>query len=79
MTKKGDLCGDEGYKEIDSEKECKMEAEKRGFTYYGKKTDTSYTKGCILSGRVFFNTHSIGSRNANASPICINHGMLKYL
>ena len=29
LTKKGDLCGDKGYKEIDSENDCKMEAEKR--------------------------------------------------
>ena len=79
MTKKGDLCGDEGYKEIDSEKDCKMAAGKRHFTYYGKTTEPSYPKGCYRSVRVYFNTHSIGSRNSNVSPICINHGMLKYL
>ena len=29
VIEKNRLCGDEGYKEIDSENDCKMEAEKR--------------------------------------------------
>ena len=79
MTKKGGLCGDEGYKEIDSENDCKVEAEKRGMDYEGKETETGYPKGCYLDSRVFFNTHSVGSRQASSYSICISHGKLKNL
>ena len=84
MIKEGGLCGDEGYKEIDSENDCKVEAEKRGIFYREgyegrKRVETGYPKGCYLDSFVHFNTHSVGSRQEGSSPICIIHGKLKYL
>ena len=64
------LCGDEGKLDID-ENDCKKEAEKRGLglSLYNSSV---HPKGCFQIANIFFNRHSVGSRQSDSSPICRN-------
>ena len=70
------LCGDEGKLDID-ENHCKKVAEKRGTALTGFNppnfnldNSPNYPKGCFQIANVFFNRHSVGSRQSHSSPIC---------
>ena len=64
------LCADKGYIDIDEENHCKAAAEERGY-YFKTETESSYPKGCYLNKeKLWFNYHSVGSREKNSVPIC---------
>ena len=63
------LCADKGYIDIDEENHCKAAAEERGLVFK-TETESSYPKGCYLNEEVWFNYHSVGSRQSLSAPIC---------
>ena len=73
------LCKDDSYIEIDNKKDCKRAAEKIGVPFGSTETKKGYPKGCYVNGAVFFNTHSVGSKQKQSTPLCIAHGQSNYL
>ena len=65
------LCADEGYIDIDEENYCKAAAEERKLEFK-TETESSYPKGCYYNDYVWFNYHSVGSRQRDSSPVCRN-------
>ena len=63
------LCTDKGYTDIDEKNDCKAAAEEKGLVFK-TVTESSYPKGCYLNEEVWFNHHSVGSRQSNSAPIC---------
>ena len=64
------LCADLGYIDIDEEKHCNTAAEEKGLVLK-IRTESSYPKGCYLNKeKLWFNYHSVGSREKNSVPIC---------
>ena len=72
------LCKNDGYIEIDNKKDCKRAAEKTGVNFGSTETTKGYPRGCYVNGAVFFNTHSVGSKQKESIPICITHGKFNY-
>ena len=71
------FCADEGKSDI-TEEECKTFADNEELGFQSE-TDPGYPKGCYQfgkGGKVYFNRHSVGSRQSNSSPICSDKGMV---
>ena len=78
MLQKNTLCEDENKLEINSENDCKGAAKLIGHYAGVKLNKGNKPKGCYIgSGGVWFNKHSVGSRQADSSPICIMKGKYK--
>ena len=63
------LCADKGYIDIDEENHCRAAAEERGY-HFITETESYYPKGCYHGNEVWFNYHSVGSRESDCAPIC---------
>ena len=55
---------------------CKKAARWLNKTFTRNENEDDWPEGCYLSGKVYFNRHSTGSRNYDGRQICHAKGML---
>ena len=73
------LCSDNDYMAVVELENCTKAAEWLNKTFDNTKNKTGeddWPKGCYLSGDVYFNPHSTGSRNYDGRQICYAKGMI---
>ena len=70
-----DLCSEKGMLSIGTMNECKDAMMRIGISGELSKQSTSeFPKGCYqhINEKIYFNSHSTGSREENSAPICQN-------
>ena len=80
LTKRNELCSDIGYSAVLDLVTCEKAAKwlKQDFdkTFDANTWQNNWPQGCFLSGKVYFNRHSTGSRSYDARQICHAKGMV---
>ena len=78
LTTGNKLCSDNGYMAVVELEICKKAARwlNKTFDTTINENKDNWPEGCFLSGNVYFNPHSTGSRNYDGRQICHAKGML---
>ena len=77
LTNRNKLCSDNEYSAVSDMRTCEKAAKwlSKEFKEF-KENPTNWPKGCFLSGTVYFNPHSTGSRSHDGRQICHAKGMI---